>query len=275
MPQHFEWPVGVGTSCRSLQVVPYKSKLQWSRRVEINAWTRVLASPVDNDLRTSCNCWRWKNAEQHMTSVLSRETFCLKTEMRPRPSWDWAIELWRPRQDQVVQKTSLAFTVCMCLSGWAQPLEHSDSEKNIPIQFSLSNLFFWFRKKYSDSIRFSKTNLFFDSIRFSISLAYRLLSFAMLFDVNSTPSSWVTLTTSQRHRTMSWHMIIDQANAAAESNGRIFNKMNLWIDSNRKSECSNSRCRVIDSTLQHFTLVFPVQSCIRIERTSSVWVVGM
>ena len=38
-------------------------------------------------------------------------------------------------------------------------------------------------------------------------------------------------------------MIIDQANAEAESNGRFFNKTNLRIDSNRKSECcSNKQC---------------------------------
>jgi len=39
---------------------------------------------------------------------------------------------------------------------------------------------------------------------------------------------------------MPWRMITDQANAAAESNGRFFNKTNRRIDSNHESECSNT-----------------------------------
>jgi len=41
---------------------------------------------------------------------------------------------------------------------------------------------------------------------------------------------------------MPWRMIIDQANAAAESNGRFFNntKTNRRIDSNHESECSKA-----------------------------------
>jgi len=72
----------------------------------------------------------------------------------------------------------------------------------------------------------------------------------MLSNVNSTPSSWVTLTISQRPinkyyvthvRLVALHcakynggvwnygrMIIDQAIAAAESNGRFFNKTNRF-----------------------------------------------
>ena len=42
---------------------------------------------------------------------------------------------------------------------------------------------------------------------------------------------------------MPWRIIIDQANAVAESNGRFFNKKNRFaqneIDSNRESECSS------------------------------------
>jgi len=56
---------------------------------------------------------------------------------------------------------------------------------------------FQFRKKYSDSI-FRNESIF--SIRFSI---YRLLLFTMMSNVNSTLSSWVTLTTSQRRRNVS------------------------------------------------------------------------
>ena len=66
----------------------------------------------------------------------------------------------------------------------------------------------------------------------------------MLSNVNSTPSL------SQLHKDISWgygRMIIDQANAAAESNGQFFNKtnrfesfaQNKWrIDLNRELECS-------------------------------------
>jgi len=35
--------------------------------------------------------------------------------------------------------------------------------------------------------------------------------------------------TTAEYGTMPWRMIIDQANAAAESNGRFFNKMNESI----------------------------------------------
>jgi len=46
----------------------------------------------------------------------------------------------------------------------------------------------------------------------------------------------------------SWRMIIDQANAAAESNGRFF--LIKRIDSNRESECSTLNiCRSIATTI--------------------------
>ena len=41
---------------------------------------------------------------------------------------------------------------------------------------------------------------------------------------------------------MPWRMIIDQANAAAESNGRFFNETNRFAQNelvNRKLECSS------------------------------------
>jgi len=81
-------------------------------------------------------------------------------------------------------------------------LEHSDSEKNIPI-------------------RFSKRIEFFDSVQFSTSLAYRLLSFTMLSNVNSTPSSWVTLTTSQRRRLWVRDYAIAYDHWSGECSGRI------------------------------------------------------
>jgi len=46
------------------------------------------------------------------------------------------------------------------------------------------------------------------------------------------------------HGTVPWHMIIDQANAAAKSNGRFFNKTNQFAQNesiqNHESECSSA-----------------------------------
>ena len=39
-----------------LSVMPYRSELQWYRRLEINVWTRVLVVSIDNDLTTGRNC---------------------------------------------------------------------------------------------------------------------------------------------------------------------------------------------------------------------------
>ena len=47
------------TACtrrNKLSVMPNRSEFQWSRRLEINAWTRLLVASVDNDLTTGRNC---------------------------------------------------------------------------------------------------------------------------------------------------------------------------------------------------------------------------
>jgi len=106
-------------------------------------------------------------------------------------------------------------------------LEHSDSEK-----------------KYSDLIRFDfpKRIDFFDSIQFSTSLPYRLLSFTMLSNVNST--SCTALCEIQRrsmglcHGVSSLIRRMQRPNQTAD----FFNdspKTNRRIDSNRESEYSS------------------------------------
>ena len=71
----------------------------------------------------------------------------------------------------------------------------SDQVKQLLPSICLYARAFRFRKKYSDSI-FQN-----ESIQHITAVwAYRLLAFTMLSNVNSTPSSWVTLTTSQRRR---------------------------------------------------------------------------
>jgi len=55
------------TACtrrNKLSVMPYRSELQWSRRLEINVWTRVLVASVDNDLTTGRNCRSRKKPER-------------------------------------------------------------------------------------------------------------------------------------------------------------------------------------------------------------------
>ena len=115
-------------------------------------------------------------------------------------------------------------------------VEHSDSEKIFRFDFP-------------------KRIDFFDSVH--TSLEYRLLSFTMLSNVNSTPSSWVTLTTSQRRR-------LSRANAAAESNGRFFNKTNRRIDSNRNAlVCSRSGVWVPTASIVHDDFVsFATRYCL-------------
>jgi len=86
-------------------------------------------------------------------------------------------------------------------------VEHSDSEKNIRIRFD-----------------FPQRIDFLDSIRFSTSLPYRRIGYYRLLCCQMS--------------TLFWRLIIDQANAAAESNGRFLKIRPKRIDSNRESECS-------------------------------------
>ena len=92
---------------------------------------------------------------------------------------------------------------------------------------------FRFRKKIFrfDSIWFSETNRFFDSIRFSTSLPYRRIGYYRLLCCQMSTLLRHHESPSQLHKDVGWDygsMIIVQANAAAESNGWFFNKTNRF-----------------------------------------------
>jgi len=67
---------------------------------------------------------------------------------------------------------------------------------------------------------------------------------------------------------MPWHMIIDQTNAAAESNGRFFNKTNQFElilpqeSANRFELRINMLYRLLYNTRAQFMIAWKLQQCL-------------
>jgi len=109
------------TACtrrNKLSVMPYRSELQWSRQLEINAWTRVLVASVDNDLTTGRNYQSWTNPERQ-TALTCADM--VSSESRTTP---------RSRAVSTVE-TSLLF-VCYSLCSFLA----ISGEQRLPIQYN-------------------------------------------------------------------------------------------------------------------------------------------
>ena len=140
-------------------------------------------------------------------------------------------EVWHTRDNRLMSFTCPTALYKLVVIQTAEALgQHSDSEKNIPIRFD-----FLKRIDFFDSIRFDSAHRC--RIGVQASIVYYVVK-CQLYSVIMSHSHNFTKTSAVTSAITTGRMIIDQANAAAASNGRCFNKTNRF-ESIRPNESAN------------------------------------